>query len=438
MARPMTDLPSIVYPDSALLSGELPTLDAEFAASHGPIFQIATPSGVPLVFMVGPEANRFVLHTHREHFSHALGWTPVLGNWAGQGLLNLAPPLHTEHRRLMNPAFTSAFMTTYLPIMQRVVARQTRDWAERNEVDLAVETREIAFDVAAAALTGLHSGGPIEQLRALFYGLLHGFDGSRETPEEFEQRQAAMSAQVDNLLLPIIAARRTDETRPRDVLGLIATARDAEDKPLSDAQILAHVKILLIAGHETTTTLAAWALYTLATHPEYRARVDAELAATATPADAPISFEGLRGMRFFDVFLKEVGRLYSPVFQVPRGVLHDFEFGGYSIPAGTRVRLGLAACHRLPTIWTRPDEFDPSRFEPPREEDKNHPYALVTFGGGPRVCIGMSFAQLEVKALVAHVLRHFHLEPAPGPAPVLAGYWTAFMPTGVRVRVKRI
>ena len=124
------------------------------------------------------------------------------------------------------------------------------------------------------------------------------------------------------------------------------------------------------------------------------------------------------------------------MFWDPRGVVKEFEFAGYRVPAGTRVRLALAAGHRLPHVFENPEVFNPDRFVPPREEDKRHPYALATFGRGPRACIGGSFAQLEVKALAAHVLRSYRLEPVEGQNIVHAGYWIAFLPHGMRMRVQ--
>jgi cytochrome P450 len=116
----------------------------------------------------------------------------------------------------------------------------------------------------------------------------------------------------------------------------------------------------------------------------------------------------------------------------------DVEFGGYLIPAGTKVRLSVAGCHRLPHIFREPDQFEPDRFLPPREEDKQHPYAFITFGGGPRVCIGINFAQVEIKILAAHVFRRFALEPILE-RPVLQIYHgsLALIPTGIPVRVTR-
>ncbi|HMA38038.1 MAG TPA: cytochrome P450, partial [Chloroflexia bacterium] len=134
-------------------------------------------------------------------------------------------------------------------------------------------------------------------------------------------------------------------------------------------------------------------------------------------------------------FIRETGRLHPPVFCVPRGVVEDVEFAGYILPAGTQVRLALAAGQRLPTVFADPDRFDPDRFAPPREEDKRTPYSLVTFGGGPRVCIGINFANIEVKVLAAHVLRHYHLEPVSAQPPVQGGVLATFLVDGLPMRV---
>lgn len=440
MSRGFPEIPTVECPDNVAWTGAFPSFLARTAVERGPIFRLALDDAASSpVFMVGPEANRFVLHTHREYFSHDRGWTPIVGEWLGHGLLNMDPPEHTRHRRMMNPAFTSAYLATYLPIMQRVIAERTSDWIERGEVDLFHEAREIAFDVAAAALVGFHTGAETNRLRELFYALLHGFDATQETWEQYVWRRDRILDELHRLVLPLIATRRAilPDEQPHDVLGTIIHARDEDGSALDDEQVLAHVKILLVAGHETTTTLGAWVLYLLATHPDYLARVEAELRPVIEDPNAPIPFEALRSTRVLDNFVKETGRLYSPVFNVPRGVLADVEFGGYTLAGGEQVRLALAACHRLPDVFADPEVFDPGRFDVPREEDRRTPYALVTFGGGPRVCIGMQFAQIEVKAIVTHVLRRFRFEPVPDQDLRHVGYWTAFLPNGIRVRVAR-
>ena len=134
--------------------------------------------------------------------------------------------------------------------------------------------------------------------------------------------------------------------------------------------------------------------------------------------------------------IREAGRLHPPVMLLPRGVLAPVEFGGYVVAPGTPVFLVVAAGHRLPTVFAEPDRFDPDRFLPPREEDRRQPYALVTFGGGPRICLGINFAQVEVTALAAHVRRRFRLSPIPGRAIPQVGGIVQSLPEGLAARVQ--
>lgn len=434
-------LPSVDLPLRAAGAGTLPTFLAQAATEHGPIFRSIVPAGREagrtVIFMVGPEANRFVLHTHRTAFSHDLGWTPVIGSHVGRGLLNMDDPDHAVHRRLWNPAWTSARMAEYLPAMERIITERLATWRQRGEVDLYEEARRITFDIAATVLAGLPPGATLDRVRELFYIMFHSFNRRRESTRAFQVRKAQARQELDALILPLIAARRGQApgTQPLDVIGTLIDARNQTGYALSDEEVLAHLNILLVAGHETTTTLGTWLLFLLATLPEQRARIRAEIATLPGGGAGPLPPSALQALPWLDSFVRETGRLYTPVLNLPRGVVREFTFDGYTIPAGTILRLALAAGHRLPRCFAAPEHFDPARFLPPREEDKRHPYALATFGGGSRVCIGVNFAQLEVKALIVHVLRNFELEVMPDQRPIHAGFWVARVPFGIRVRV---
>ncbi len=410
--QPFEALPLVEMPET--FEHDLPHWTARMAQELGPIFRVRYPGGFTPAYMVGPAANRFVLHTGREHFSHEQGWTPIIGSILGRGILNMDGAEHDRDRKAMNPAFTVAYMARYLPAMLRVIRARTADWAARGEVDLFEETRRITFDVAAEALIGLERGAEVDRLRRDFMALIYpSFDPPPTTQQEYLNYVLPIRQNLDALLLSRIAERRARPTD--DVLGLLVAARDAHGQPLSDQQVLGHVNILLVAGHETSTTMSSWLLYLLATYPEYRARVRAELDTLLGPApDATITLDAVKAMRTLGNALSEAGRLYAPVVNGPRGVIKGFDFGGYHVPAGSQVRYSIAAGHLLPNIFADPLRFDPDRFAAPREEDKKAPYALVTFGGGPRICIGVNFAQVEIKALAAHVLRRFDLDVLPG------------------------
>jgi cytochrome P450 len=106
------------------------------------------------------------------------------------------------------------------------------------------------------------------------------------------------------------------------------------------------------------------------------------------------------------------------------------------LPAGTKVFYSAAATHLLPEIWREPARFDPDRFAPPREEHRKVPFALVGFGGGPRVCIGFAFARYELALLLAIVSLRFSLTSVPGQT-IVQRYGVTSRPRhGIRVRVQ--
>jgi cytochrome P450 len=435
MTKTMNDIPLITSEYVPEYGAPSLATQVEWARNYGPIYRRNSEYG-DFIFMVGPEANRFVFHTGRQHFSHDKGWTPIIGETLGHGLLNMDDPEHAVHRRMWNPAFTAAAMEAYVPIILRVIAERTRVWPELDSVDVYKEAREITFDAAAAALAGFEPGPDVDRMRRMF-NVLIGYDPGELTFEQYQQKARQTQLELGAMMMSLIAARRAapEDEQAHDVLGMIVRARDDQGQPLSDLQIMAHLNILLVAGHETTTTLSAWVLAMLATEHAHRQRILTELDLVMGDSSEP-TVEQLRGLPLLDNFIKETGRLHSPVFNVPRGVVSDFEFAGYHVPAGSNMRLALAAGHRLASVFADPETFDPDRFAAPREEDKKQPYSLVTFGGGARICIGINFANIETKALAVHALRHFEMELLDHDI-VHAGYWTAFLPNGLHMRFKR-
>ena len=193
---------------------------------------------------------------------------------------------------------------------------------------------------------------------------------------------------------------------------MLVQARDPDGNALSDEQFIAHTNILLVAGHETSTSMSAWLLYLLAQHPDYLGACRRSRPRSSRMVRTRRSI-CIQRMKVLENALMEAERLYPPVPYGPRGVVEDFDFHGYHVPADrtsstpSPPRISSRASSRTPTT------FDPDRFAPPREEQKKTPYALVGFGGGPRICIGINFAKVEIKAMIAEILRRYTLELSP-------------------------
>ena len=429
--KPFEQIPVVTLPDDYQF--RVGPFLAEMYRQHGPIFR-AINFGVEVVYLIGPEANRFVLHSDRQKFSHHMGWSDLFGvdQIFGDGLLSMDGPEHDAHRRLMNPAFTIAYMDRYVPLMNRIIRERIADWGARGEVDVYDEARKITFDVAAEALTGLRTGPEVDRFRDIFQQMLMlGMMVSSQ--EEWDRRMTALRAELDSLIRPKIAERRAHPTD--DILGVLARATDANGQPLSDERIIAHANILLVAGHETSTSLASWLLYQLTQEPAITRRVVEEQLALVGPTAEP-TLEDIKRMKYLDLVLLEAERVYPPVSNGPRGAVEDFDFAGYHVPAGTYVFYSIAASHLLPSSFAEPERFDPERFAEPREEQKRTPYALVGFGGGPRICIGINFAKVEIKALVAQALRRYEFEVVPDQQLVQFYRVTAVPLYGIRLRVR--
>ncbi|TMC21861.1 MAG: cytochrome P450 [Chloroflexi bacterium] len=400
---------------------------------HGPIFRTKHLRYLPhneIVFLVGPEANRFVLVDQRQKFSNLVGWSTIfpMVKVFGRGLLTMDGEEHARIRRLFNPAFTMSYISRYLTLINSITRKKTKSWLEAGEVNLHEEISKIAFEVAAQALAGLKGDDEIEHFRTLFLR----FQMLTPSLEDFEARLASLRSELDALLVPKIEEQRRQ--LGDDIFGRLVQARDEHGNTMSDEQIMAHVNTLLIAGHETTTSLSTWLLYLLHQHPDYTQRILREQEAVLGASDE-LTLEDIKRMQSLDNALHETERLYPPIPNGPRGVVEDFEFHGYHIPAGSLAFYSILGSHMMPSIFANPETFDPDRFAPPKEEHKKNPYALVSFGGGPHICIGMNLASVEIKAIVTHILCNYTLELIPDQE-IYQFYGVVGWPVnGIRIRV---
>jgi cytochrome P450 len=164
---------------------------------------------------------------------------------------------------------------------------------------------------------------------------------------------------------------------------------------LTDEELRDELMTLLIAGHETTATALAWAFERLTRHPAVMTRLRSSLE------------DG--GSDYLDAVIKETLRVRPVVMEVGRDVTEPVELGGWQIPARTRVMSSIALVQRAGELWGA----DAKAFRPERFLDgaQPEPYTWIPFGGGPRRCIGASFATTEMAAIIPVVLSHFDLVP---------------------------
>ncbi|XP_051017154.1 cytochrome P450 3A2-like [Acomys russatus] len=197
-----------------------------------------------------------------------------------------------------------------------------------------------------------------------------------------------------------------------DFLQLMMNSQNSQDvdshKGFSDMEIMAQSIVFIFAGYETTSTTLSFLMYTLATHPEVQKKLQHEIDA-AFPNKTPATYETLVEMKYLDMVVYESLRLYPASNRIQRLSKKDFEINGVFIPKGTIVTVPVFALHRDPQYWNDPEEFHPERFSKENRETIN-PYVFLPFGHGPRSCIGMRFALMNLKLAVVKVLQNFSLQ----------------------------
>jgi cytochrome P450 len=370
----------------------------EFYERFGPIFTIKI-FHHNAVFMLGPEANHYVLVSHAKNFLWRTGHMRDLIPLLGDGLLTIDGPVHRMHRKLMLPAFHREQIEAATDVMRAEVDRALGEMRPGETIDVYDWTRRLSLRVAMRALFGLdpdraRAGGlnaAAEFEAALsFYSRDYLLQILRGPGTPFAQMMRSRR-RLDALLYAEIDRRRADGERGRDILSMLLDATDEDGASLGRTQVRDEVMTLLFAGHDTTTSTVAFMFCELARNPEV---LD----------DPETSVE---------MILDETLRMYPPAYIGPRRSVEAFEFQGHSVPANAHVSYCSWASHHLPDVWPEPDAFRPRRFS---EENKAQlsQGAYVPFGGGSRTCIGMRFGQAEIALIARGILERSRLDLLPG------------------------
>ena len=377
---------------------------------YGPVFRTHL-IGRPCVVMLGPDANRFILSSHTQHFSSREGWGYALTSLIGDGLSVIDGAQHRRHRRMIQPALHGAMLQRYFETMYSIAVRHIDTWSQKPEVRLFDAFKELSFEIACELLLGARDDAG----KRGFYDQFHRFTGGLfalpawRLPGTAYGKAWRAGRALRQTLHTLITERRA--VPGHDILSMLIAAVDEEGRGFADAELVDELLVLLWAGHDTVTSLLTWATYELLRHPEIADRAIAEQLVVAP--DGALTLPQLLQLPVLDRCLREAERLHPPAPGGIRGVVAPFEYGGYTIPAGWTVMYSIVWTHQSPELWPEPTRFDPDRFAPPREEGKR-PFHLIGFGGGPRICVGLAFAQMQMRIVLSHLLRTCRLELLPG------------------------
>jgi cytochrome P450 len=225
------------------------------------------------------------------------------------------------------------------------------------------------------------------------------------TPSNFRLELAIRK--IEKVLYRMIAEKRASGREGGDLLSMLLAAQDEDGSRMTDRQLRDEAITLFLAGHETTANTLSWTWWLLARNPAVEAKLHAELR-NVLGGRSP-SMEDLPKLTYTNHIITESMRLYPPAWGTARTAIEDHEIAGYSVPKNSGVSFAQWTVHRDARWYAAPDEFRPERWE--GDLLKRLPrFAYFPFGGGPRQCIGNSFALMEAALILATIAQQYRFK----------------------------
>jgi cytochrome P450 len=382
-----------------MLSGLCQQYDA-----HGPVvLQLSGP--FKLINLFGPDANRLVLMDREQIFSAQRPWTQIMGRIFTNGLLLRDGADHKHHRKIMHEAFTRPALREYVERMHPIVVRGLESLPSSGEPVLAFRTyKELTLALAASIFVGMDLGPATRPMNAAFENMVAASMSRIRLPligREFQRGLRGRQYMLD--LLGGMLEKKHGDGGP-DMFSRLCRARTPEGEALADREVLDHMVFLMMAAHDTTTSTLSSLTYELAKHPEWQERLRDESRALNL---AEPGLEELGQLESLGRALSETLRRYPPLPVIPRINTADFEFADFQIPAGCMVVVSPIHTHHMAEWWSEPFRWDPERFAAGRAEQERHTHSWVPFGGGPHMCLGLRFAEAQVRLVMHQLLLRY-------------------------------
>ncbi|XP_002035716.2 cytochrome P450 4d8 [Drosophila sechellia] len=402
-----------------------------------------------LLIMSGDaELNEQLLSSQEHLVKHPV--YKVLGQWLGNGLLLSDGKVWHQRRKIITPTFHFSILEQFVEVfdqqsnicVQRLAQKANGDTFDvyRNicaaALDIIAETA-MGTKIYAQANESTPYAEAVNECTALLswrfmsvylqvellFTLTHPHLKWRQTQlirtmQEFtikviEKRRQALEDQQKQSKLMGTVDEDVGSKRRMALLDVLLMAT-VDGRPLTNDEIREEVDTFMFEGHDTTTSALSFCLHELSRHPEVQEKMLEEiLQVLGTDRSRPVSIRDLGELKYMECVIKESLRMYPPVPIVGRKLQTDFKYthsvhGDGVIPAGSEIIIGIFGVHRQPETFPNPDEFIPERHE---NGSRVAPFKMIPFSAGPRNCIGQKFAQLEMKIMLAKIVREYELLP---------------------------
>lgn len=359
------------------------------------------------------EVAEYILQKNHKNYQKSELQTKFISKYLGKGLLTANGDFWLKQRRLIQPAFHKQKMNQLVQNMEFTIAAELQNLPEGNPVALFPIMNQLAFNVVAKSL--FHISASEEKLNRLKLIILQVQEFLiKEIRLPYKAYWFKISGQIkkhqelalesDAIIKEIIEERIKSRTKQNDLLDMLLETRyEDSGEGMSTQQLIDEIKILFIAGHETSANAMTFTLHLLGNHPEIQQKVFEELMELQT--DDVV--EQLQKMTYTNAVINESMRLYPPAWITDRENIEDATLLGYHIKEKTLIGVSFYELHRNPKYWENPSAFNPERF---LGEQKKESYKyFYPFGAGPRMCIGLGFAMYEMSLVLSYIVKRYKI-----------------------------
>jgi len=360
------------------------------------------------VSLNGPDANEFLLMDREKNFSSEFGWKPYLGRLFPRGLMLLDFSEHKGHRHIMATAFKTGPMKGYLERLNAEMPKRIAEWGKTGSFLFYPAIKKLSLDMATTVFLGLDPDDDSSKINKALTDMVSASLGIVRVPMPGTAMGRGVKGRkfMVNFLMQEIPKRKG--TTQSDIFSQLCNAEDDDGNSFTDQEIVDHMIFLWMAAHDTVTSSVTTLVYELGRNPEWQEKLRCEIKDLGLNSDS-VPYEKINDLILTEYAFKESLRKNPPVPATPRMTVRDVEFKGYTLPKGTIVGVSAVASHRDPEIWDEPDTFDPMRFSPEGGAKTRHRFAWIPFGGGAHMCLGLHFAYMQTKVIMAHLLPHYDI-----------------------------
>lgn len=403
---------------------------------HGEVFRCRLGARWYTV-VLGPEHNKFFFRKTDDLLSIRDSY-PFFPRMFGKDFFFFAPyEEYMRQRGFVLPKFKSEAMRSYVASMVEETEDVIAGLDDAGELDLIPALGPLVMNIAAHAFLGRDFR---RRLDDGFFDVFRDFSGGMEMawplwlPLPHLRRSRRARRRLDRIFSGWIRHRRENPADPPDFFQNLIDATLADGTPISEELTVNLILMLIWAGHETTTGQLAWTLIDLLQHPDYLDEVRDEIdGVLGDRPPAKIGWPEVRALARLECAVKESERLHPVAHVAMRRAAEDLRIGGCRVPKGMYVLAAPCVSHLMPDVFPDPHAYRPRRFERGSASASLEANRLIGFGGGMHRCLGVNFARLEMKIVLALFVRRYDMELLDPPRTVsgTSARWPA-QPTRVR------